>query len=122
MNMEEPHAHMGESTESLSALSLSVLLQVLHQLCESLRFRFIVNSVFFRRSRSTPSSANRRLHSVSQDPPPPPLSGLRIAIILLESALSTWINPSGCTPHQNNHLRPGQYHSGSTLSALIITT
>ena len=28
MNMAEPHAHMGESTESLSASSLILLLQV----------------------------------------------------------------------------------------------
>jgi hypothetical protein len=59
MSMGGPHAHMGESTESLSASSFSLLLQVLRRLCESLRF--IVNSVFFRRSESgsTPSSANR---------------------------------------------------------------
>jgi hypothetical protein len=31
MTMEEPHAHMGESIESLSASSLSLLLQVLRQ-------------------------------------------------------------------------------------------
>jgi hypothetical protein len=29
MNMEEPHAHMGESMESLSASSFSLLLQSL---------------------------------------------------------------------------------------------
>jgi len=39
MSMEEPHAHMRESTESLSASSLSLLLQVLRQLCESFRHR-----------------------------------------------------------------------------------
>ena len=59
MGMGEPHAHMRESTESLSASSLILLLQVLRQLCES--FRFIANSVFFRRPECTPSSANRRL-------------------------------------------------------------
>jgi hypothetical protein len=62
MSMGESHAHMGESTESLSALSFSLLLQVLRQLCKSLRFT--VNSVLFRRSGSTPFSiANRRPRS-----------------------------------------------------------
>ena len=37
MRMGEPHAHMGESTESLSASSLILLLQVLRQLSESFR-------------------------------------------------------------------------------------
>ena len=62
MSMGEPHAHIRESRESLSESSLILLLQILRWLCESLRF--IVNSVFFRRSASTPSSANRRLDSV----------------------------------------------------------
>ena len=38
MSMEEPHVHMGESTESLSASLLILLLHVLRQLFESLRF------------------------------------------------------------------------------------
>jgi hypothetical protein len=62
MGMEEPHAHMGESMESLSALSFSLPLQVLRQLRESLCF--IPNSVLFCRSGCTPSSPNRGLHSV----------------------------------------------------------
>ena len=57
---ENPHAHMAESTESPSASSLILLLQV-RQLCESC---FIPNSVLFRRSGCTPSSANRGLDSV----------------------------------------------------------
>ena len=60
--MGEPHAHMGESVESLSASSFTLLIQVLRQLCESLRFT--ANSVFIRRSECTPSSANRGLDSV----------------------------------------------------------
>ena len=45
MSIEESHENgrttcaYGESTESLSASSLSLLLQVLRQLCESLRHR-----------------------------------------------------------------------------------
>ena len=38
MSMDEPHAHIRESTESLSVSLLSVLLQVRRQLLESLRF------------------------------------------------------------------------------------
>jgi hypothetical protein len=38
MSMGEPHAHMRESMESISASLLSLLLQVLPQLVESLRF------------------------------------------------------------------------------------
>jgi hypothetical protein len=60
--MEEPHAHMGESTESLSTSSFSFLLQVLRRLCESLRF--IINSVCLRRSGSLLSSPDRPLDSV----------------------------------------------------------
>ena len=41
MRMEESHAHMVESTESLSASSLSVLLQVRRLLFESFRFMMI---------------------------------------------------------------------------------
>jgi hypothetical protein len=62
MSMEEPHAHMGESMESLSASSYSLLLQIPRELCESLCF--IPNLVLFRRSGCTPSSPNRGLHSV----------------------------------------------------------
>jgi hypothetical protein len=51
MSMEEPHAHMTESRESISASSLTLPLQVLRQLFEYLRF--IVNSVFFHRPEST---------------------------------------------------------------------
>jgi hypothetical protein len=47
--------------ESISAFRL-LLLQVLHQLFEYLRF--VANSVFFRRAESTPSSVNHRLESV----------------------------------------------------------
>ena len=54
MGMGEPHAHMAESTESLSASSLILLLQVLRQLCES--SAAIPNSVLFRRPGCTPSS------------------------------------------------------------------
>ena len=57
MGMGIPHAHMGESVESLSASSLSVLLQVqVRQLCESLCFTV--------RSGCTPSSPNRRFDTV----------------------------------------------------------
>jgi hypothetical protein len=52
IRMRNSYAHMRESTESLFASSLSLLLQVLRQLCESLRF--IADSVFIRRSGSTP--------------------------------------------------------------------
>ena len=62
MRMGEPHAHIRESSESLSASSFILLLQVLRQLCESLRSS--ANSVLFRRSGCTPSSANRGLDSV----------------------------------------------------------
>jgi hypothetical protein len=52
MSMEEPHAHIKESMESLSASSFSLLFQVLRQLCESLCF--IVQSSA---SRSSPASS-----------------------------------------------------------------
>ena len=62
--MRNSYAHIRESTESLSASSLSLLLQILRLLFESFRFLNLVNSVFFRRPECTPSSANHRLDSV----------------------------------------------------------
>jgi hypothetical protein len=67
MSMGEPHAHIRESTESLSASLLILLLQVLRQLFESIRF--IVNSVFLRRSGSPPSSPDRPLESAASGAP-----------------------------------------------------
>jgi len=52
MSMGESHAYMGESTESLSASSLILLLQVR-------RLLFL-----FHRPECTPSSVNRGLDSV----------------------------------------------------------
>jgi hypothetical protein len=62
IRMRYSYAHIRESTESLSALSLGLLLQVLRQLCESLRF--IANSVLFCCSGCMSPSANCRLYSV----------------------------------------------------------
>ena len=57
MSMGEPHAHMGESVESLSSSSLSAPLQVqVRQLCEPL--------CFIVRSGCTTSSPNHRLDTV----------------------------------------------------------
>ena len=68
MSVEESHENKriacayGESTESLTASTLILLLQVLRELRESLCF--IANSVLFCRSGCTPSAANHRLNSV----------------------------------------------------------